>query len=130
MAFFDPPTHLDRKYNIIIAILCYKEVMYQYTQNVYRSISIIKDMIGAKLLPMTVSAYPVDCVYVCHLLKTQHCCLCSSGRYTPPPAAHPSPPTHHPPHPLAYPLIHTTCDNTMAVKNVAQNQTVFASLQE
>ena len=40
-----------------------------------------KDMCGAKLLSTTVSAYPVDCVRFCDLLKTQHCCLSSNGRY-------------------------------------------------
>ena len=41
-----------------------------------------KDMSGTRLLPTTVSTYPVDWVCFCHLLKTQHCCLCPSGRYT------------------------------------------------
>ena len=54
--------------------------------------SINKDMCGAKLLLTNVSAYPVDCVCFCDLLKTQHCCLSSNGRYNPPLAAHPPPP--------------------------------------
>ena len=44
---------------------------------------------GAKLLPTTVSVYPVDCVNICHSLKTQHYCLCPNGRYNLPLAAHP-----------------------------------------
>ena len=51
-----------------------------------------KYMRGAKLLPTTIPAYPVDCVCFCDLLKTQHCCLSSNGRYNPPLAAHPPPP--------------------------------------
>ena len=39
----------------------------------------IKDVCGAKLQPMTVSAYPVDCDHLCHLLDTQYCCLCLNG---------------------------------------------------
>ena len=56
-----------------------------------------KDVSGARLLPKTVSTYPVDWVCFCHLLKTQHCCLCPNGRYNQPPAIHH---LHHPPYPL------------------------------
>ena len=38
-----------------------------------------KDVSSARLLPTTVSTYPVDWVYFCHLLKTQHYCLCLYG---------------------------------------------------
>ena len=31
-----------------------------------------KDVCGAKLQPMTVSAFPVDCDLLCHLLDTQY----------------------------------------------------------
>ena len=48
-----------------------------------------KGACGTKLLPMTVLAYAVDCVCFCHLLDTQHCCLCPNGQYNPPPASHP-----------------------------------------
>ena len=30
---------------------------------------------------INVSAYPVECVCSCHLLKTQFCCLCSNVLY-------------------------------------------------
>ena len=56
-------------------------------------IGINKDVSGAWLLPMTISTYPVDWVCFCHLLKTQHCCLCPNGRYNPPLATHPPPPS-------------------------------------
>ena len=42
---------------------------------------IIKDVCDVKLLPMTISAYPVDYVCSWHLLKTQHCCICPNRRY-------------------------------------------------
>ena len=58
--------------------------------------TINKNMCGAKLLPTTISAYPMDCVCFCHLLKTQHCCLCSNGRYDLPPAGHSPPPPSSP----------------------------------
>ena len=51
-----------------------------------------KDVSGTRLLPMTVSTYPVDWICFCHLLKTLHCCLCPSGRYNLPLATHPPPP--------------------------------------
>ena len=63
-----------------------------------------KDVTGARLLPTTVSTCPVDWVPFCHLLKTQHCCLCPYGRFNPPPATHlPTPPTC----PSTYPLYPT-----------------------
>ena len=45
--------------------------------------SIIKEVSGTKLLPKTVSADLMDCVYFCHLLKTKHCCLCLNKNMTP-----------------------------------------------
>ena len=57
-----------------------------------------KDVTGARLLPTTVSTCPVDWVPICHLLKTQHCCLCPQWSFNPPPATHsPPPPTPPPP---------------------------------
>ena len=56
-----------------------------------------KDMCDAKLLPTTVSTYPVVCVCFCHLLETEHCCLCSIRRHNLPSAAHLSPTTTPPP---------------------------------
>ena len=72
-----------------------------------------KDVNGTRLLPMTVSTYPMDWVSFCHLLKTQHCYLCPIEGITwvwllilphhpPTPTTHPLPPpthSHHPPHP-------------------------------
>ena len=81
--------------------------------------SIIKDVSGAKLLPMTVLAYPMNCVCFCHILMIQHCCLCPNGRYL-----QLSTHIHYPP-PLC-----TTCGVTVAVKKVTQNSTVSASYQE
>ena len=39
-----------------------------------------QNWLGFKLLPMAVLIYPVICVHSCHLLRTQHHCLCSNGR--------------------------------------------------
>ena len=39
-----------------------------------------KDISGARLLPMIVLTYPVDSVFFCHLLKTQHYYLCHNVR--------------------------------------------------
>ena len=93
-----------------------------------------KGACGTKLLPMIVLAYPVDCVCFCHLLNTQHCCLCPNGRYNPPPSSHPlHPPLAHPSpytrHPLihatpytCHPLIHATRDITAVVKKLLKIQ--------
>ena len=79
-----------------------------------------KDVCGTKLLLTTTSVYPVDCVCICPLLKTQYHCLCPNGRCNPPLATPtPLPPTH--------PLIHAIPDTTVAVKKVAQNPAVLAS---
>ena len=69
----------------------------------------------AKLLPMSVSISPVYCVHLCHLLRTQHHCLCPHGRKNPPnytctPSA------------LLSPFIHNTCDITEVIKNYLKNQ--------
>ena len=48
-----------------------------------------KDAWGTKLLPMTILTYPLGCDYFCYLLQMQHYCLCPSGKYNPPPSAHP-----------------------------------------
>ena len=61
-----------------------------------------KDVCGAKLQPTTVSAYPVDCNCLRHLLNTHYCCLCLNGSYNPPSASHPPPP---PPTPLYTPFV-------------------------
>ena len=77
-------------------------------------------MCDAKLLLTIVPDYPVDCVCFCNLLKTQHCCLSSNGRYNPPPTVHPPPPP-------IQPLICVTNDIPVAVKKVGQNPAVLAS---
>ena len=79
-------------------------------------IIINKDMCGAKLLLTTVFAHPMDCAYFCDLLKTQHFCLSSNGKYNPPPTAHPTPmlPTQ--------PFMHSMCDTTVAVKKLLKIQ--------
>ena len=84
--------------------------------------SIIKDMSRIKLLPTTVSAYPVYCVCFCHLLNTQHYLL-SNGGYGPPLAA--TLPRHqtYPYHP--HPLIYTAHNNTVAVKEVVEKNVVL-----
>ena len=81
-----------------------------------------KDVGGAKLLLTPTSVYPVDCTYICPLLKTQHHCLCPNGRCNPPSASH-LPPTLTTPHPL----IHAIPYITVTVKKVAQNPAVLAS---
>ena len=63
-----------------------------------------KDVTGARLLWTTVLTCPVDWVPFCHLLKTQHCCLCPYERFNPPPATYtPPPPTWPPSHPPTHP---------------------------
>ena len=75
-----------------------------------------KDVIGATLLPMIVLTYPIDWVCFCHLLKTQHCCLCPIGRYNLPLAT-------HPPQPLPpIPLLRAICDITVTVKKLLKIQ--------
>ena len=86
-----------------------------------------KDVSDTRLLPMTVSAYPMDWVCFCHLLKTQECCLCPNRSIT-----HLWLPIHlhHPPHPN--PILHTPLlqcaiyDITVTVKNFIQNPAVLA----
>ena len=55
---------------------------------------------GAKLLPMSFSMYPVDCVHLCHLLRTQYHYLCPNCRENPicppPTPSLPPPYTQHP----------------------------------
>ena len=69
---------------------------------------------GVRLLPISISTHPVDCVHLCHLLRTQHHCLCPNGKEDPPSSCphHPIPllPTH--------PLIYDTCDIIGVVKNL------------
>ena len=48
----------------------------------------------ARLLPIAILIYPVDCVHLCHLLRKQHHCLCSNGKKNLPLAC---PPTRIPP---------------------------------
>ena len=85
-----------------------------------------KDVGGAKLLLMTTFTYPVHCVCICPLLKTQHHCLCPNEMCNPASAScqPPLPPTTLPP---THPLIRAICDITVAVKKVAQNPAVLAS---
>ena len=71
-----------------------------------------KDVCGAKLQPMTVLAYPVDCDCLCYLLDTAVCVLMVALTCL-------WLPTH--------PLIHAICDITVTVKNVVQNPAVLAS---
>ena len=85
-----------------------------------------KEMCGTKLLLITLSAYPADCVCFCDLSKTQYCCLSSNGRYNQAPAAHHPPPSPHPPPTCSTP-VHATHDITVAVKIVTQNSTVLYS---
>ena len=68
-----------------------------------------------KLLPMTVSAYHVDCGCFCALLKTHCCCLSPCGGYGPPSAP------HHPPHSHPTP-IHSIRDITAVGKNYLKTQ--------
>ena len=87
-----------------------------------------KDVCGAKLSPTTVSAYPVDCGCLCHLLDTLYCCVSLNGRVNPPSASQPPPPTPAAPlPPPAHPLIQAICDITVTVKKIAQKPVVLAS---
>ena len=83
-----------------------KEPLGSTTQNWY----------GVKLLPVSVSTYPVDCVHLCHLLRAQHHCLCPNGREDLPLAC---PPSH--PHSLPS-LIRDICDITRVATNYLNNQ--------
>ena len=69
----------------------------------------------------TVSAYPVDCDCLCHLMDTHYCSLCLNGSLNLPSASHPPPPHTHP-------LIGAICDITVAVKKVAQNPAELATI--
>ena len=60
---------------------------------------------GARLLPMAVSIYPVDCVHLCHLRRAQHHCLCSNGRENPPSACIPCPLHPLTPHTYMTPML-------------------------
>ena len=82
--------------------------------------SINKDMCGAKLLPATVSTYPVDCVCFCHLRiedTALHACVLMKGITC----------LWLPTLPFAYYSIHATRDITVVVNKVAQNPAVLAS---
>ena len=61
---------------------CMKRVTYMMLR-LTPTIHCSKGACGTKLLPTTVLAYPVDCARVCfcHLLNTQHCCLCPNEGY-------------------------------------------------
>ena len=73
-----------------------------------------QNWLGDKLLPMAVLIHPVVCVHPCHLLRTQHNCLCPNGRENPsstcPPAPHQLPPIHT--------LIHDTCNIIGVIKTI------------
>ena len=87
-----------------------------------------KDVSGTRLLPTTVSTYPVDWACSGHL-------LCPNGRYNQPLATHlhthPTPPTHSTTHPTSllptHLLLCVISVITVVVKKVAQNLAVLAS---
>ena len=84
---------IDLKYFLLIKNknqLCSDIMSWHFSHLI--SCSVNMDACGAKLLLTTVLAYPVDCACFCHLLKTQHHCLCPTLPHHPP---HP-PPTHPP----------------------------------
>ena len=85
---------------------------------------------GARLLPTTVSACAMNFVHFCHLVKSQHCCLCSCGIYNPPLAAHlhlaTLPPSCTPT--LLY--VCAICYITVVMREVADNPVVLASQQK
>ena len=78
-----------------------------------------KGVCSAKLYPMAVLAYPVDCNSLCHLLDTHHCCLCLNGSLNLPLVSY-SPP--QPPASLTHPLIRAISDITVTVKNLLEIQ--------
>ena len=55
-----------------------------------------KDVSSTRLLPTTVSTYPVNWICFCHLLKTQYCCLCPITHLQLPTCPTLFPPTHPP----------------------------------
>ena len=76
-----------------------------------------QNWLGAKLLPMAISIYPVVCVHPCCLLRAQHHRLWPNNEEGPPSACPPAPTpdTSHPP------LISAICDITGVVKNHFKN---------
>ena len=70
-----------------------------------------RDVCGAKLQAATVSAYPVDCDRLCHLLDIQYYCLCINGSLNPPSASHP--------------LMHAIYDITVTVKKIVKIQQCY-----
>ena len=74
-----------------------------------------QNWLGARLLPMAVSIYPVVCVHSCRLLRAQHHSLWRNCREGPPSACPPAPTTLHL-------LISAICDTTGVVKNYLKNQ--------
>ena len=74
----------------------------QLFSNLVRTFSCITGPVGplgstnqnwwdVKLLPIAVLIYPVVCVHLCHLLRTQHHYLCPNGWENPPLACPPTP---------------------------------------
>ena len=73
--------------------------------------------LGAKLLPMSISNYPMDCVHLCCLLRAQYHCLCPNGGEGLPSTCSP---TTTPPLPAAHTLlIHSTQDITGVIKTIS-----------
>ena len=71
---------------------------------------------GVRLLPMSVSTYPVDCVHLCHLLKAQHHCLCPNGREGTIRLAYPLPYMRH-------------CDITGIVKTISKTSSKYCAAE-
>ena len=88
-----------------------------------------QNWLGAKLLPMAISIYPVVYVHPYCLLGAQHHCLWQNGRENPPSACPPTPttPTSLPP---IHPLISDTHDITGVVKIYLKNYVVVNTAQQ
>ena len=78
---------------------------------------------GTRLLPMSVSTYPVDYVHLCHLLSTQHNCLCPNGKENPPSVCPPTPTTI--PTLLSPPTPIHTHDITRVVKAILKTSSKY-----
>ena len=83
-----------------------------------------QNWLGAKLLPMAILIYPVVCVHLCCLLRTQHHCLWPNGREGLPSAFPPAPTTLHPfsTHPPPYKQRYRGC------KKLSQKPAVHTAL--
>ena len=66
-------------------------------------------------------------MHFCHLLRTQHHCLCPNGRKNLPSACPPTPPFLPLSHPQTHPLINDTRDITGVARNIAKTSSKYCT---